>query len=302
MSLAKYLEKASTQRSKRYQITKISDGKKLDIMESMLYAAFKRKNLNNLNLSRLPKELMGVKLNWISSDGAVEMVSGPLRRTRNFNSERKGPGGQIGEFATKKSAFGIGIQPELRVEAGDTKVLKAGVKHDYKKIILEEGAKIVSDKSDSMLILLASEEFIMKDKSKIDWIGEAGTSSGQPSVEDNGEAAPFLYDTFNGDFNSVSELELKNGGDGSPNTGGESGGIIWIEAKKFVMGKNASVRSIGGDGGSSPEGNGAGGNGGLISIKTQIGIGVEKKKLAVTSGKSAGNDGFDGVKDVEFLK
>lgn len=302
MSLAKYLEKVSTQRSRRYKNSPISDGQRLDIVESMLYAAFRRRNLNNLSYRNLPEEMFNVKLNWISSDGTVEMVSGPLKRTRNFNSVRKGPSDEVGAFAAKKSAFGPGTQPELVVPAGETLTLRSDVKHSYRKIVLEDGARIISDKSGSMLILLASEELVMGEKAKIDWIGQAGSSDGKPSSDNNGEAAPFLYDDFNGDFYSVKDKIIQNGGDGSPGTGGESGGIIWIEAKKFVMGKNAAIRSIGGDGGSSPEGNGAGGNGGLVSVKTQIGIGVEEKKLAVTSGKSAGNDGFEGVKDVEFLK
>lgn len=303
MSLVNYLEKAYYQKSKLNN-NKLNDEQRINMIESILYASFHRKKINNIRPDRMPSEMMGVKLNWLSEDGTVELSSGPLKRVRNFNSQRKGPSGSLGEFAVKKSAFGSGVQPELRVKKGETKVLRSGIKHDYKKIYIEEGGRIVSDNKNNMLILLASEELVMEERSRIEWIGKNGTTSGDPNTDPSfdGAPAPYAFDMYNGDYSSLENIEIINGEDGDINTGGESAGIIYIEAKKMRMAPTAAIRAIGGAGGSNPNGNGAGGNGGAIIVKTQIGINVEMKKFAVTGGKSAGYDGFDGVKDVEFLQ
>lgn len=306
MSLVNYLEKASYQRYKRSD-TKLNDEQKINLIESILYSSFKRKKINNIRPDKMPKELMGVKLDWLSDDGTVELSSGPLKRVRNFNAKRNGPSGSSGEFAVKKSAFGSGVLPELRVKAGETRVLKSGIRHDYKRIYIEKGGRIVSDNENDMLILLASEELVMEDKSRIEWIGKKGTSNGVPNTDPSldGAPAPFSFDFYNGDYSTLNDVVIVNGENGkgdNPGTAGESAGIIYIEAKKMRMAPTAAIRAMGGDGGSSPDGNGAGGNGGAVIIKTQIGINVELKKLAVTNGKSAGYDGFEGIKDVEFLQ
>lgn len=307
MSLRNYLEKSSYQKTRRSKNRKFNDEQKINMVESILYSSFQRKKINNVRVDRMPKELMGVKLNWLSNDGTVELLSGPLKRVRNFNSQRKGPSGSLGEFAVKKSAFGSGVQPELRVKKGETKVLRSGIKHDYKKIYVEEGGRIVSDNKNNMLILLASEELIMENRSRIEWIGKNGASNGKPNTNPSldGAPAPYPFEFYNGDYSSLENIEILNGEDGkgdNPGTAGESAGIIYIEAKKMRMAPTAAIRAIGGNGGNGPDGNGAGGNGGAIIVKTQIGINIETKKLAVTSGKSAGYDGFEGMKDVEFLQ
>lgn len=311
MSMAKFLEKAYFQKTQRYKSIgqRITDYDKLNLLESVLYGAFHKKRLRSIKLNNMPTEMFDdVYLKWLDSTGKVEMSTGRLSRIRNFSSSFQAPSGSEGEFAVQKNAFGKGMIPELVVEEGETKVLKAGVIYDYKRIHLKKGARLLCDKSSPMFILLANESLTMDEQSRIEWIGEPGDSPGDASSDDslNGETASPAFETFNGFFNYMKNVKISDGGGGKGSQflsgkGGESAGVIWIEAKMMRMAPSAAIRSIGGNGGTGEGGNGSGGNGGAVVVKVGMNINVTENKIAVTEGRSAGKDGFAGIKVIENL-
>lgn len=309
MSITNFLEKSYYQTMERFTKSgqKISDKDRIDLIESILYGAFQRRKVKNLKPKKMPLDMLdGIKLQWLDSSGKVEISCGNLKKVRNFNSKKQSASADTGVFAIKKDAFGQGVLPELIVEKGETKVLKTDVVHDYKKIHIKEGGKIVADKKGKTLILLANNELIMEDKSRIEWVGKNGDSFGSKNLDPakDGKAGEFAFDFFNGRFDSIKDVENSKGEDGKEANGGEAGesaGVIWIEARKMNMIKNSAIRALGGDGGVGPGGNGAGGNGGAVIVKTTINIDTIERKIAVTEGRSAGHDGLTGVKVVENL-
>lgn len=305
MSLKNYLENFTLQKLSYYNNP--TDLDKISSVESALYAIFQRKNgmLKAINKDQMPKEVFDVKLKWLSNDGSVELNSGPISRVRNFSAKKNVPGNVSGKFAVGKNAFGRGRSGDLFLKENETVALNTNTIHEYQNVILSKGAKIVVKGDGNRFVLLVKNKLFMDQRSRIEWIGLDGkdTTKGE-SPNLNGFAAKSVFENYNGHYSFLESLEIKDGESGrglNPGGGGESAGSIYIEAYEMEMKDTSAIRAMGGNGGSSFNGHGAGGNGGAIVLRISRAINVKKSMLSVTGGKSQGEDGKDGLKDIEIL-
>lgn len=305
MSLKNYLENFTLQKLSYYNNP--TDLEKINSVESALYATFQRKDrlLKAINKDQMPKEVFDVKLKWLSNDGSVEIHSGPISRVRNFSAKKNVPGNVSGKFAVGKNAFGRGRSGDLFLKENETVVLNTNTVHEYQNVTLSKGAKIVVKGDGNRFVLLVKNKLFMDQRSRIEWIGLDGkdTTKGE-SPNLNGVAVKSVFENYNGHYSFLEKLEIKNGESGrglNPGVGGQSVGSIYIEAYEMEMKDTSAIRAMGGNGGSSSNGHGAGGNGGAIVLRISRAINVKKSMLSVTAGKSQGEDGKDGLKDIEIL-
>lgn len=305
MSLKNYLESFTLQKLRYYENP--TDYQKVNSVESALYALFQRKSkvLKSVSPESLPKDVFDVKLKWLSNDGSVQLQSGPISRVRNFSAKKSVPGNVSGKFAIGKNAFGRGRSGDLFLRENEVFTLKTNTVYEYQNVTLSKGSRIVVEGDGNRFILIVKNKLFMDQRSRIEWVGKDGksTTSGE-SPNLNGSSAKYVFENYNGHYSFIENLEINNGEDGkglNPGGGGESVGSIYIEAYEMEMKNTAAVRAMGGNGGSSRNGHGAGGNGGAIIMRISRAINVKKSMLSVSGGKSPGEDGKDGLKDIEIL-
>ncbi len=306
MSTVHKLESFTTQMLNYYKNQSLTDEQKLNIVESMLYSIFREGQTIAFNKNNMPTKVMDTTLQWLDNFGTVKLKAGNLEKVRNFRSQKQSPSGVSGKFAVSKNAFGNGTRGDLIVQPFEVKYLKRDTIYDYKNVYLHMGAKIVPEGDGNSLIIIVHDSLIMEQQSRIEWVGrDARDKSGVPSDSSlDGSPATYAYELYNGYYSFLHNVTLENGenGQGSdPGQGGETAGAIYIEAQTMEMDKSAAIRAVGGRGGRSTDGYGAGGNGGLIIVRVVRNLGVKNSKLAVQGGQSGGNTGHNGIKIIEKL-